>query len=139
MIHCPSQIANRVRPAAAADVLRVVDMVEALREAVAGPVPVDRAHTAATVAGLIASDDGVVIVSPGGFIAGRLTPTIINPRPVAQELGWYAADGSGGLLLVAFEDWARARGAMRIVLSTGPEGPDMTRRGYRRAEQAWVK
>ena len=56
--------------ATAADVIRIVDMIERLRAAVDGPVPVDRAYTAATVARLIEADDGLVLVSAGGFIAG---------------------------------------------------------------------
>lgn len=128
-----------MRPATGCDVLRIVDMIEALRVAVGGPVPVDRAHTAAAVARLIDSDSGIVLVTGGGFIAGALVPTIINPAPVAQELGWFATDGSGLRLLRAFEAWARGRGAMLIQLSTAPDGPDLTRLGYRRAETAWVK
>ncbi len=128
-----------IRSATADDILPIVDMVEALRLAVGGPVPVDRAHTARTVAGLLASPDGAVWVSPGGFIAGVLTQTIISPVPIAQELGWYAADKSGLRLLRAFEGWAKDRGAALIQLSTGPVGPDLTRLGYRRAETAWVR
>ena len=128
-----------VRPATPDDVLRIVDMIEALRAAVGGPVAVDRGHTALTVARLIGSDAGVVLVSPGGFIAGALVPTVINPAPVAQELGWWAGDGSGLRLLRGFEAWAKGRGAMMIVLSTAPDGPDLSRLGYRRAEQAWVR
>lgn len=114
-------------------------MVERLRAAVGGPVAVDRAHTAATVARLIASPDGVVLVTDGGFIAGALVATIINPAPVLQEMGWYAADGSGLRLLRAFERFGRERGAALVSLSTGPNGPDLSRLGYRRAEQAWVR
>lgn len=128
-----------VRLAAAADVLRIVDMVEALREAVSGPVAVDRSWTARTIAKLIASPDGAVWLSGGGFIAGCLQPTIISPEIVAQEMGWFAKDRSGLQLLRAFEGWARERGATLIQLSTGPTGPDLTRLGYRRAEQAWIK
>lgn len=128
-----------IRPATAGDVLRIVDMVEALRLAVGGPVPVDRPHTAQTVAALLSSPDGAVWVSDGGFIAGALTRTIISPVPICQELGWFATDGSGLRLLRAFEDWAQERGAALIQLSTGPTGPDLTRLGYRRAETAWVR
>lgn len=128
-----------IRAAAADDVLRIVDMVEALRLAVGGPVPVDRPHTARTVAGLLASPDGAVWVSDAGFIAGALTQTIISPAPLAQELGWYATDGTGLRLLRRFETWAQERGAVLIQLSTGPTGPDLTRLGYWRAEQAWVR
>lgn len=128
-----------IREATSADVLAIVDMVESLRSAVDGPIPVDRAHTAATVAALISSPTGFVAVSAGGFIAGALVQTIINPASLAQELGWHAKDGSGLRLLRAFERWAIERGANWINLSTGVSGPDLSRLGYRRAEQAWVR
>ena len=128
-----------IRPATASDILTIVDQVEALRVAVGGPVAVDRAWTARTLAGLLANPDGAVWVSDAGFIAGALTQTIISPAPLAQELGWYATDGTGLRLLRRFEAWARERGAVLIQLSTGPTGPDLTRLGYWRAEQAWVR
>ena len=129
----------RVRLATAADVLPIVEMVEQLREAVGGPVVVDRSWTAQTIAGLIASPDGAVWRSKGGFIAGVLQPTVINPAPVAKELGWFASDRSGLGLLRAFEQWAAERGALLIQLSTGPDGLDLSRLGYRVAERAWIK
>ena len=128
-----------IREATAEDVLRIVDMVEALRLAVGGPVPVNRPHTARTVAGLLDSPDGAVWVSDAGFVAGALTQTIISPAPLAQELGWYATDGTGLRLLRRFETWAKERGAVLIQLSTGATGPDLTRLGYRPAEMAWVR
>lgn len=128
-----------IREATANDVIRVVEMIEDLRAAVRGPIPVDRAWTARTVAGLIASDDGAVWVTDGGFIAGVIEPTIISPARVAKEMGWYSRDRSGLLLLRAFEGWARVRGATLIQLSTGAEGLDLSRLGYRIAERAWVK
>lgn len=128
-----------IRPATGSDVLPIVEMIERLRAAVDGPIPVDRAHTAAVVASLIADPDALVLVSGAGFIAGRLTPTIINPSPIAVEHGWWAADGSGLRLMRAFERWAADRGAALVQLSTGPIGPDLSRLGYRRAEQAWVR
>ncbi len=128
-----------IRPATGSDVLPIVAMIERLRAAVDGPIPVDRAHTAAVVASLIADPDALVLVSGAGFIAGRLTPTIINPARIAQELGWWAADGSGLRLLRAFERWAADRGAALVQLSTGAVGPDLSRLGYRRVEQAWTR
>ena len=128
-----------IREATTDDVLRIVDMVEALRLAVGGPVAVDRPWTSRTLAALLESPDGAVWLSGGGFIAGCLQPTIISPEIVAQECGWFATDRSGLQLLRAFEGWARERGATLIQLSTGPTGPDLTRLGYRRAEQAWIR
>lgn len=129
----------RIRLARAADIPRVVGMVESLRIAVGGPIAVDPSWTARNVAALIAGADSAVWVSGGGFIAGSLQPTIINPQPIAMEHGWWASDGSGLRLLRAFEQWAQARGAPLIQLSTGPEGLDLSRLGYRIVERAWVK
>lgn len=128
-----------MRVATAADVLPIVDMIERLRGAVRGPVAVDRSWTAATVARLIASPDGAVWRSDGGFIAGSLQPTVISPSLIAMEHGWYAEDRSGIALLNEFELWAKSRGAALIQLSTGADGLDLSRLGYRLAEKAWVK
>lgn len=128
-----------IRRATADDILGVVDMVEALRLAVGGPIPVDRAHTAQTLAALLGSPDGAVWVSGGGFLAASIQRSVISPVPVAAEHGWHATDGSGLRLLRTFERWAREKGAAFITLSTGPGGPDLERVGYRRAEQAWVR
>ena len=128
-----------IRPAGEADILRLVDMVEMLADSIVCPLRVCRSTTAATFANLMNNPSGAVFVSPGGFIAGALTQTIISPAPLAQELGWYATDGTGLRLLRRFEAWARERGAVLIQLSTGPTGPDLTRLGYWRAEQAWTR
>ena len=129
----------RVSVADARDVPRIVDMIEALRAAVHGPIPVDRAWTARTVSKLIGDPAGCVLVTEGGFIAGLIQPTIISPAPVAKELGWWASDGSGLRLLRAFEAWAKEQGADLVQLSTAPSGPDLERLGYQAAELAWVK
>lgn len=130
---------SQVRLAAVSDVLTIVDYVEKLRAAVDGPVPVDRSWTASTVARLIASPDGFVAVSDGGFIAGCLQATVINPHPIAAEVGWFSSDRSGLALLRAFETWATERGALLVQLSTGAEGLDLSRLGYRLTERAWIK
>ncbi len=128
-----------IRRATAHDILAIVDQVEALRAAVGGPVPVDRAWTAQTLAALLSSPDGAVWVSAGGFLAASIQRSVINPAPMAVEHGWWASDGSGLRLLRAYEAWAREKGAAFVTLSTGPVGPDLVRLGYRRAEQAWVR
>ena len=128
-----------VKRATGSDVLRIVDMVEALREAVGGPIPVDRAWTSQTIAALCTGHDSAVWVSAGGFIAGSLQPTVISPDLIAMEHGWFATDGTGLRLLRRFEAWARERGATLVQLSTGPSGLDLSRLGYRVAERAWIK
>ncbi len=129
----------QVRAAVDSDVPRIVEMIVALRDAVNGPIPVSRDWSMRTVAKLIADPDGCVFVTDGGFIAGLMQPTIINPLPIAKELGWWASDNSGLRLLRAFEAWAKGRRALLVQLSTAPEGLDLTRLGYARAELAWVK
>ena len=128
-----------IRPASETDVMRIVDLVEDLRAAVDGLMPVSRPWTAAMVAGLIQSPDAIVLVSDGGFIAGSLQPTIINPARVAMEHGWFARDRSGLRLLRAFEAWAAERGAVMVKMSTGAVGPDLGRLGYTMTEKTWVK
>lgn len=120
------------------DIGRIIDMVARLTEAVSGPQMVDRAHTGKTLAGLMANPQGVVFATSGGFLAATIGQTVINPEPIAYELGWFAEDGKGLRLLRAFERWAASHGA-RPQISTGPTGPDLSRLGYRLVEQAWIK
>lgn len=132
-------ITMQVRWAAPADIPRVIDMIEALRAAVDGPIAVDRDWTGGVLRQLLASPSGCVFVSEGGFIAGMIQPTVISPAPVAKELGWWASDGSGLRLLRAFEAWAKERGVTLVQLSTAPDGLNLSRLGYARAELAWVR
>lgn len=128
-----------IRLATEADVMRVVDMIEDLRAAVDGMMPVSRPWTAQVVAGLIQSPDAIVLVSDGGFLAGAMQPTIINPARIALEMGWFARDRSGMRLLRAFELWAAEQGAAMVKMSTGAVGPDLARAGYTMTEKTWVK
>ncbi|RWR09813.1 hypothetical protein [Paenirhodobacter populi] len=116
-------------------------MVERLAQSVSGPQMVDRIRTAETIASLMCSADGVVLVSGGGFIAGCIQPTIINPDPVAFELGWYAEDRSGLALIRSFEVWAHSRGAVLVKMSCrgGVAQKILQRRGYRLAEIQMVR
>jgi hypothetical protein len=89
------------------------------------------------------SPSGVVYVSDGGFIAGEVSGTIINPAPIAFEHGWFATDRNGIRLLNAFEAWAKRMGCTGCKLSTGPThsaaAKILERRGYRPAELAWFR
>lgn len=128
-----------IRAARIGDIFRVVDMVSELRASVCGAVPIDRPWTARTLAELISNPDGAVWVSEAGFLAASIQRSVVNPAPIAVEHGWFAKDGSGLKLLRFYESWARKKGASFVTLSTGPVGPDLSRLGYRRAEQAWVR
>lgn len=128
-----------MRLATASDIPRIVQMVTRLAASVGVPQVVDPEWTGASLAALIASPDASVWVTDGGFLAAQLVRTTISPELVAVEHGWWAEDRSGLRLLRAYERWARERGATRIRLSTGINGPDLSRLGYRPAEQAWVK
>lgn len=125
--------------AGAADIPRILDMAERLVAHIGTPVPVDREWMGRNVARLIAGADSAVWVSPAGFLAGSVQPTILHPGLVGMEHGWWAEDGRGLALLRRFEAWARQRGAGVVQLSTGPTGPDMSRLGYRLAEQSWTR
>lgn len=130
-----------IRPASEADIPRIVNLVEALARAVDGPQRVCRLRTGETLARLVNDPHGVVLVSSGGFIAGCIAQTVINPDPVAMELGWFAQDRSGLRLLRAFESWAGEQGASLIKMSCngGVAQVLLERAGYRVAEIQMVR
>ena len=130
-----------MRHAAADDIPRLVDLVEALARAVDGPQKVDRLRTGQVLAALITNPDALVLVADGGFIAGVIEQTVISPEPVAIELGWYAQRGHGQALLLAFEAWARERGARLVKMSCagGRVQAMLEGAGYRMAELQMVK
>lgn len=130
-----------MRRANETDIPFIVGLVVSLARSVEGPQRVCRVTTGETIAGLLASDQGAVWVSDGGFIAGLITRSIISPDPIAVELGWYAEDRSGIRLLRAFEAWAYEGGARLIKMSAngGQAAKILERAGYRACETAWVK
>ena len=130
-----------IRAAVGADIPRLIDMIERLVEAVNGPQRVDRLKTGQTLAGLIQDPKGVVLVSDAGFIAGCITQTVINPHPVAVELGWFCEDHSGADLLRAFEAWAAEQDAtlVKMTCAGGVVQTMLERAGYRVAEIQMVK
>lgn len=120
------------------DIPRLVDLIGRLVKASGIPQVMDVAHTTATLRALMVRPDAAIWVTDAGFIAASIERTVISPEPIACEHGWYAEDGKGGQLLAALEAWAAVHGA-RVRLSTGQGGPDLSRRGYRIVEKAWVK
>lgn len=126
-----------LRAATWADIPRILDMTEDLVAAIDGPQTVDRCHSGVVVASVIQNPDGFAMVTRGGFLVAMPMASVINPAPMAMEMGWYARDGSGLHLLRAFENWADETKASLKVITT--LGRDMTRLGYRLKEEVWVK
>ncbi len=69
-------------------------------------------------------DDNRVFLVAGepvsGFLCGVLTPHYFTGEPTAFKTAWYAIPGARGLgahLLRAFEAWARAKGARRLIVA----------------------
>jgi GNAT superfamily N-acetyltransferase len=55
-----------------------------------------------------------------GFLCGVLAPHYFTGEPTAFKTAWYAVPGARGLgayLLRAFEAWAKARGARRLIVA----------------------
>lgn len=80
-------------------------------------------------------EDGII----AGFAAAHLVHPIEDDRPAAQlialvTLPSMAGHGIGGSLVAHFEEWARAAGAARLVISSGIDRHDThafyERRGY---------
>lgn len=129
-----------IRPAKSTDVPRIIDMIERLAALVNG-LNVDRIRTGETLTDLMQCPDGAVLVSPGGFIAGRVAPTFIGADLVAYEMGWFASDGMGAQLLTAFEAWAASRSAVMVAMSCASASVlrRLERCGYAIAETKMVK
>lgn len=126
-----------MRRATVDDIPRLIDLTGRLVMASGMPQAMDLAHTRATLGALLVRPDAAIWMTEAGFLAASIERTVISPEPVACEHGWYAEDGKGLALLRAFEAWAKIYGA-RVLISTGPFGPDLARLGYRLSEKAWV-
>jgi GNAT superfamily N-acetyltransferase len=69
-------------------------------------------------------DDNPIFLVAGepvaGFLCGVLTPHYFTGEPTAFKTAWYAIPGVRGLgahLLRAFEAWAKAKGAHRLIVA----------------------
>lgn len=108
-----------------------------------------------TLKGLVANDDGIVLVlcRKGvirGMAGGLVHPLYFNhAHRTGQELFWWLSpderDGAGAALLTALEDAARAAGAQSWAMIAldmlRPEaiGAVYARRGYRPSERTYIK
>ncbi len=69
-------------------------------------------------------DDDRILLAAGepmaGFLCGVLAPHYFTAEPTAFKTAWYALPGARGLgayLLRAFEAWAKAKGARRLIVA----------------------
>jgi hypothetical protein len=127
-----------MRAATPADIPRLIGLTGRLLAASGIPQVMDPERVREVLQSLLNRIDAAVWITDAGFLAASIERTVISPEPVAVEHGWYAEDGKGLHLLRALELWADCHGA-RVRLSTGPDGPDLARLGYRMVERAWVK
>ena len=110
---------------------------------------------AASLAGMIESDDAIILVAEEngaivGMAGGVMFPLYFNAaHRSGQELFWWVEPsfrrGVGAALLTALEVEARERGcsswAMIALDKVNPEatGRLYRRRGYRAAEHSWIR
>lgn len=65
---------------------------------------------------LIDDDNGVVLIHDYGLLMGYMAPSwIADDYLLAQEIAWWA-DRKGGVLLRAFEEWAKSKGASGVLM-----------------------
>lgn len=133
-----------MRTATPDDLPRILKMGRKFHEASNQFAPFSEAATARMLEGLIASPDGMVLISDGGMIGGVLSPAYCADAWVmAVELFWWSEDRRGLVLLKGFEDWAREMGAneVRMTTLTNLERADkiLRRRNYAPLEISYGK
>lgn len=140
-----------MRVATQADIPAIVRMTADLARATAMPIAVDEAWTAAFVASVLASGQGLALVvdidgKAEGMIVATIGQSSVSPALIAVEHGWFCsktAAGYGIKLLRAYEDWARAKGCAMARMSTAYASPLgrvlVMRHGYGFAETALAK
>jgi GNAT superfamily N-acetyltransferase len=143
-----------IRAATPDDVPAIVRMTFDLAHATRQPVPLDGPMVARFVRALLDAADAFVRVvdapgGPQGMLVASIVTMPLSPVRIAVEHGWFCgpkAKGQGFVLLAAYENWARERGAYAMRLSTPPSEADravphsvLGRHGFALAEQAWVK
>ena len=107
-----------IREATVEDIPRIVELgAEFLAYSPYRHHALDREAFASFAHGLIASEDGVVLLSDDGMFGGLITGLYFNPAiRVASELFWWARK-EGRQLREAFEAWARDRGAEEVHMT----------------------
>ena len=92
----------------------------------------------------VAEDKGKV----HGMLLAALNTMVLNPQPIAVEIGWFVKKEFRGRpenrkMVKAYEDWARMKGCAHISMSdvntTGKLGALYNRMGYTHFESSYVK
>lgn len=124
-----------IRNAVPADMTRLAAMARKFHAAsgMDAFVPFDIASVEKTMAHLIASPDGALVISPAGMAGAVSFPVWFNHGyRMAQEMFWWAEDGEGAALRDRIERRARDRGAsVMSMLALDSMRPDAMARAYR--------
>lgn len=100
-----------------------------------------QARTKLSFQTMLADPNQCVFLHDYGAIGGMLSQFPFGPGTFAQEVFWWA-ERDGLSLFRAFESWAEEQGASAISMAALPDSRVRTiyqRRGYRRAEQFYLK
>lgn len=137
-----------IRPATLDDIPALLDMGHrfAAKARLVDHVGYDPESLERTLAHLIESDTGVVVIGEHGAAGGMVHPHPFNHAiTVGQELFWWSEGGEGLALFDALEAAAREAGAVYWTMITleaiRPQatGKLYERRGYRPLEHSYIK
>jgi hypothetical protein len=123
-----------MRNATDADIPEILRLGEALHRLRRFPLPTDRGRTAAAVASLIRSPDGLCLVADGGFLVAQRAQTATSRETVGMMHAWLGPEA----LLDAYEEWSPL-----AQVCSRPGDASMARRlerrGYQPAELNWFR
>jgi hypothetical protein len=130
-----------------ADIPALIEVGKAFHAASNNHIPLCLDTLETTLRNLIASPDGVVLMTDKGSATGALLhPAWFNAaHRTGMELFWWAPAGDGLALFEVLEEWARANDAgsfgMVALEALRPDavGALYRRRGYRPVEHSYVK
>ena len=105
------------------------------------PVPLNTDKFGVFYDKLMASDEGVILMTDTGAIVGVVAEDPIRDWVSLVEIGWYSEGGDGLRLLKAFEQVARDRQLNEVRMSTLIWSPPqaqklLTHRGYIHTESS---
>jgi GNAT superfamily N-acetyltransferase len=96
----------------------------------------------------ILDDDKLALICPGkGMILATTLPFLWGTKRTATEMAWwvepkYRKQGIGGMLIEAFEDWAKEKGCVAITLTSLDDTKVeklYDKLGYKLCEQTYIK